>query len=156
MCKYIKSNKEKCKIKSKGDYCHIHKKYQIDEFKQNEIKNLNKVINNKRIQYEKILQLKQDYINQLLIESEIKESYIKSQRFEIEDLKSQLETARWANHELNNQNQELKDDATKYQIIKEYEKYKNDLILKGVNIYNYNNNEFQNRRHYRNRIAHPI
>ena len=43
MCKYIKSNKEKCKIKSKGEYCHFHKKYEIDQFKQNEIKNLNNI-----------------------------------------------------------------------------------------------------------------
>lgn len=135
MCKHIKSNKEKCKIKSKGDYCHIHKKYQIDEFKQNEIKNLNKVINNKRIQYEKILQLKQDDINQLLIESEIKERYI---------------------NELKNKIKQLEIDAKNYQIIKQFEKEKQELINKGIDIYNYQNDEFHQRRFLRNALSHSI
>jgi hypothetical protein len=127
MCKHIKSNKEKCKIKSKGDYCHIHKKYQIDEFKQNEIKNLNKVIEKKRIQYEKILELKQDDINELLIENE----------------------------ELKNIIKQLEQDAKNYKIIKEFEKEKQELINKGIDIYNYQNNEWHQKRFLRNLTAHP-
>ena len=135
MCKHILKNELKCKIKSKGDYCHIHKKYQIDEFKQNEIKNLNKVINNKRLQYEKILQLKQDDINQLLIENEIKERYIS---------------------ELKNKIKQLEIDAKNYQIIKQFEKEKQELINKGIDIYNYQNDEWHQKRYLRNNLAHSI
>jgi hypothetical protein len=135
MCKYIKSNKEKCKIKSKGEYCHIHKKHQIDEFKQNEIKNLNKVINNKRLQYEKILQLKQDDINELLIENEMKERKIQ---------------------ELKNRIKQLEQDAKNYKIIKQFEKEKQELINKGIDIYNYQNDEFHQKRYLRNQLSHAI
>jgi vacuolar-type H+-ATPase subunit I/STV1 len=146
MCKYIKSNKEKCKIKSKGEYCHFHKKYEIDQFKQNEIKNLNKVINNKRLQYEKLLEIKQDMINELsaslseltvrgVIENEMKDR-------EIQELKNRIK--------------QLEQDAKNYKIIKQFEKEKQELINKGIDIYNYQNDEWHQRRQQRNLVAHAI
>lgn len=142
MCKHIRNNGLKCKIKSKSDYCHIHKKYQIDEFKQNEIKNLNKVIEKKHLKYKKLLEIKQDMINELLIESEIKERYIQ-------------EYGR-VNLELKNKIQQLEIDAKNYQIIRQFEKEKQELINKGIDIYNYKNDEWHQKRYYRNLIAHPV
>lgn len=61
--------------------------------------------------------------------------------------------------EISNQrliNNNMKEDYNNYQIIKEYEKQKNDLIMKGINIYNYNDQDFHNKRQLRNYLAHAV
>ncbi len=51
---------------------------------------------------------------------------------------------------------ELEEDAKNYQIIKQFEKEKQELINKGIDIYNYQNEEWHQKRYYRNLVAHPI
>jgi hypothetical protein len=48
----------------------------------------------------------------------------------------------------------MKEDYNNYQIIKQYEKEKNELINKGIDIYNYYNNDFHEKRYQRNVLAH--
>jgi hypothetical protein len=50
----------------------------------------------------------------------------------------------------------MKDDYDNYQYIIKYEKNKQELINKGINIYNYNNDEFHKNRQTRNFLAHRI
>lgn len=49
---------------------------------------------------------------------------------------------------------ELEEDANNYRIITEYEKEKQELINKGIDIYNYQNDEWHQRRQHRNLVAH--
>jgi len=48
----------------------------------------------------------------------------------------------------------MKEDYNNYQIIKQYEKEKNELINKGIDIYNYYNDDFHEKRYQRNVLAH--
>ena len=52
-------------------------------------------------------------------------------------------------------NKELEEDAKNYKIIKEYELEKQELINKGIDIYNYKNEEWHQKRYLRNQLSHP-
>jgi hypothetical protein len=224
MCNHIKANGEKCKKKSKYEYCHIHdnkiskrekilqdivKLQQKQNFQHEEEMKLIKIVNIRNCKlYEDLLKKSNDLVDiyksteQDLIEAhevnikneklfdvtknevknlnktlEKKVLIIKSQGVEIEDLKAQLKTTLWVSQQKNetllkeqvksatllkelkqkdNKIQELEEDATNYKFIKEYELEKQELINKGVNIYNYYNDEFHKNRQIRNVLAHRI
>jgi predicted nucleic acid-binding Zn-ribbon protein len=48
----------------------------------------------------------------------------------------------------------MQKDYDNYQIIKQYEKEKSELITKGIDIYNHYDDEFHNKRYQRNQLAH--
>jgi protein tyrosine phosphatase len=119
-------------MSGKAKFCHFHKKDNLVELKSLEIKNLNKTIERKnsklnqevklvKDRYERLLELKQDEINELNLE---------------------------INH--------MWDDYHRYQEIVAYETYKQELINKGVDIYNYCNADFHKHRQKRNALAHRV
>lgn len=134
MCNQILKSGLQCKIKSKTKLCHIHMKASAisDYAVQKDLltKKQNEIIN-----LNKSLEKKSDIIKELYKEISI----YKIKLFSLQE-----------------DNNNMKEDYNNYQIIKEYEKQKNDLILKGINIYNYNNTDFHNKRHLRNHLAHAV
>lgn len=92
-----------------------------------EIKNLNKTIERKVILIKELRKTNQDIINNHLIELEEANDKIKS----------------------------MQEDYDKYQIIKQFDKKKAELIKKNINIYTLKDDNFHNQRYLRNQIAHP-
>jgi len=99
-----------------------------------EIKNLNKTIEKKVILIKELRKTHQDIINNHLIENEFN-------RRELEE----------ANYKI----KQMQEDYDKYQIIKNFDKKKSDLIKQNVDIYNINDDDFHNQRYHRNLLAHP-
>jgi len=48
----------------------------------------------------------------------------------------------------------MKEDYDKFQVIKKFEIYKDNLIKKGINVRKYNNQEYNRLRYERNYIVH--
>lgn len=128
----IKENKE---ILDKDD--------KINKFK-NEIKNLNRTLENKAInhkkelknienRYEILLELKRRELNEMID--------ILNQKEEI--IKNNIQLIKHYRKDYNN-----------FQIVREYEKKKEDLFKKNINVLSYNNKEFQDLRTKRNYIVH--
>ena len=141
MCNKVLKTGLICKIKSKSNFCHIHKKYEIDEYKKQEIINLNSTINKKC----------QIISNLKNIQKENLSFKLKNNNLNIENNELNIE-----NEKLKNELLKYKDDYNKYQIIKEFEIRKNNLIKKGIDIYNYKDKDFHNLRYKRNEVAHLI
>jgi hypothetical protein len=74
---------------------------------------------------------------------------LKDKEEHILKFQNELETAK-------NTINKMKDDYNSYQYIIKYERQKQELIKKGINIYNYYNDEFHKNRQIRNVLAHRI
>ena len=74
----------------------------------------------------------------------------------IKELYKEISTYKIKLFSLQEDNNIMKKDYENYQIIKEYENQKNKLILKGIDIYNYDDKEFHNKRYLRNYLAHAV
>lgn len=115
---------------------------------------------------------KNDYIKEL---KELKE--INNQSIIDENILNELEEIKKINKQLliekNNQKQnilyhkrrvkekeqiiqDMKDDYNNFQLIKKYEKEKDNLIKKNIDLYSYNDNNFQKLRKDRNYIVHQL
>lgn len=189
MCNHIKANGEKCKKKSKEEYCYMHdnkvskrekvlqdivKLQQKQNFQHEEEMKLIKIINERNGKlYGELLKKYNDLVDvyknteQDLIEAhevnERNEKLFDVTKNEVKNLNKTLEKKvliiKQKNEELKQKDtkiKELEEDATNYKIIKEYELEKQELINKGVNIYNYRNNEFHEKRYLRNQLSHPV
>jgi len=100
-----------------------------------EIKNLNKTVEKKVFLIKELRKTNQDIINNHLIENEIN--------------RGELAQA-------NDKIKQMQEDYDKYQIIKKFELKKQTLINKGIDIYNYYDEEFHKQRLYRNCLSHPV
>lgn len=150
MCNFIKSNNAKCGISSGSNlYCHIHVKYitvhnlqncllEKDlhlKHAKNEIRNLNKSIQKKTSLHQKQINLREDIIVQL-----------KAKQDElIEIITNSTKTIH-----------RMQEDYNKYQMIKSFERKRQELIDNGIDIYNYNDYKFHQERLLRNKLAHEI
>ena len=200
MCNHIKANGEKCKKKSKDDYCYMHKSsYSFDDSKRliilqniinaqkqssleeankyirllNKHNNLVKISNN-NVEIHKNLEERHDKLIELYarVEKDLIEAInvnIKNEKLynatknEVKNMNKTLEKKaliiKYKEEEINvlmKINKELEEHAKNYKFIKEFEKEKQDLINKGINIYNYQNNEWHQKRYLRNNLAHAI
>jgi len=82
---------------------------------------------------------------------------IKSNQYLKQEIKNLNNTLRVSSETINSQVKKIdsmQKDYDNYQIIKQYEKKKNELINKGIDIYNYYDDEFHNKRYQRNQLAH--
>jgi small-conductance mechanosensitive channel len=189
MCNYIKANGEKCKKKSKTDFCYLHQpskkeailnnivKTQKEEYNKLEEK-FNKLIigykHNEKVYKDlanrhdeliKIYKETEDNLNEA-VEVNIKnERLYNATKNEVKNINKTLEKKaliiKYKDEEIKalmKAKAELEEDANNYRIITEYEKEKQELINKGIDIYiyEYNNPEFYKRRLRRNLAAHPI
>lgn len=187
MCNHIKTNGEKCKKKSKTDFCHMHQpskkevilnkilKSQKEEYNKLEEK-LNKLIigykHNEKVykdladRHDELIKIYKETEENL---NEAVEVNIKNERLynatknEVKNMNKTLEKKaliiKYKDEEIKaliKAKAELEEDAKNYQIIKQFEKEKQELINKGIDIYNYQNEEWHQKRYYRNLAAHPI
>lgn len=145
----IEQNRQ-CLLAKNKEMCHIHKNMKPKVFK-NEYLDALKIIDleNKNSKLEK-------KVNKLLIFQE-------NQKVELTNLYKTIEKKNKALREkeehilkLQNTINTMKDDYDSYQYIIKYERNKQELINKGVNIYNYYNDEFHKNRQIRNVLAHRI
>ena len=104
MCNYIKKNNEKCKLSPKNLYCHIHKKIIIKQKQQFSEKISSDNLKKEIINLNKTIEKKVD---------------------KIKELEQNLE---FFKNEVNELHKKYKKDYDKYQIIKQYEILKNELI----------------------------
>lgn len=193
MCNHIKSNGEKCKKKSKTDFCHMHQVSKkeiilqniINAQKQSSLEEANKYImlankyndlltkanNNVKIhkeledRHDRLIiiykKTEQDLID--AVEVNIKnEKLYNVTKNEVKNMNKTLEKKaliiKYKEEEIKaliKSKNELEEDANNYRIIKEYEKEKQELINKGIDIYNYQNEEWHQKRFLRNQLSHP-
>ena len=189
MCSHIKANGEKCKKKSKEEYCHIHenkiskrekilqdivKLQQQQNIKHEEEIKLIATVNKKNGKlYEDLLKKYNDLVDVYKnTEKDLINAYevnIKNSKLfdvtknEVKNINKTLEKKvliiKYKDEEIKalmKVNKELEEDAKNYKIIKEYELEKQELINKGIDIYNYKNEEWHQKRFNRNLIAHPV
>ena len=157
MCNYMIEQNRQCLLAKNKEICHIHKNMKPKVF-QNEYLDALKIIDleNKNSKLKK-------RVNKLLI-------FQDNQKVELTNLYKTIEKKNKAlrekeEHILKLQNNleiskntinTMKDDYDSYQYIIKYERNKQELINKGVNIYNYYNDEFHKNRQIRNVLAHRI
>lgn len=153
MCNYMIEQNRQCLLAKNKEICHIHKNMKPKTVKvfQNEYLDALKIIDleNKNSKLEK-------RVNKLLI-------FQDNQKVELTNLYKTIEKKNKALREkeehilkLQNTINTMKDDYDSYQYIIKYERNKQELINKGVNIYNYYNDEFHKNRQIRNVLAHRI
>lgn len=195
MCNHIKANGEKCKKKSKADFCHMHQVSKreiilqniINLQKQSSLEEANKYIilankyndlltkANNNVKIHKELKDKHDELIDIYKRTEqdlidAVEVNIKNEKLynvtknEVKNMNKTLEKKaliiKYKDEEIKvlmKAKAELEKDANNYRIIIEYEKEKQELINKGIDIYNYeyNNPEFYKLRLRRNQLSHP-
>lgn len=145
----IEQNRQ-CLLAKNKEMCHIHKNMKPKVFK-NEYLDALKIIDleNKNSKLKK-------RVNKLL-------TFQENQKVELTNLYKTIEKKNKALREkeehilkLQNTINTMKDDYDSYQYIIKYERNKQELINKGVNIYNYYNDEFHKNRQIRNVLAHRI
>jgi len=180
MCKQILKNGNYCKKAIGKDYCHIHMKtkYEINEAiaiieKEKVRDELNRMAklyissleDNKKLinKFESQIKFIEDMKDEFIAKSKSMIKRADYQKNEISNLNKTIENKNNFIKEKNNKIIELeekinslKEDYDKYQIIKEFEKEKNDLINQGIDIYNYYNDDYHNKRYQRNLVAHAI
>lgn len=131
-----------------------------------EITNLNNNISKKNDIIKKLENTKENK-NDIIINENIINENIINELNEIKNINNQLLsekdilTRRIRNLKLQNEEklQKIKDmeqDYNNFQIIKMYEKEKDKLVKNNVDLYNYNNNKFQELRKNRNYIVHVL
>lgn len=156
------TEERKCLLAKNKELCHIHEK-KIFKDKYNKLKEENHIIKLQFIKAQEQIDILEKRINKINKSQDYKNKELTNLYKTIEKknnnikkkndiIEKQLETIK----ELKELNNKMITDYNNYQIIKEYEKQKSDLISKGIDIYNYDNNDFHNIRYLRNTIAHPI
>jgi hypothetical protein len=123
MCEFFTLSGSKCKIKSKGDRCHIHKglkEYKVYESllecADREIYNLNLKIKKRDL----TIQCREDQINDLSNQVSVLGTHLKQQEYDMNDLKYQIDI-------LECELRSLEYDSKRYNDIKNYENLKVSL-----------------------------
>ena len=181
MCKYILKTGNQCKKSPKKDLCHIHSSQQAQEFKDTcliitlnqKIDILTKIsttqsdlIKNNKKAYDELYDqhIKNiDEHNLLLTFAEKMNQQLTNAKNEIKNLNKTIEKKNNVIADLlrevsniKKKKQEMEEDFNNYQIIKNFEKKKAELINQNIDIYNVNDQDFHNMRWLRNQLAHPI
>jgi len=169
MCNHIKTNGEKCKNKSKSEFCHMHKTIQISKregilqsivkLQQQQIAKLEEELKIFKIVNKKNGELHEDLVNKYNeTDKDLKEAceIIKLTKNEVKNLNKTLEKKSIMIKELTSKINILEVDANNYKIIKEFEKEKQELIKQGINIYDYKDEKFHEKRWRRNELSHAI
>ena len=129
MCKAIsKKSGKQCKLAPKKEYCHIHKE--------------------KPIQSQRISLIQSDQlVDKLQITIIERELAIQLTEDYLQEVKAQLKQAQ-------TQIKLMKDDYKSYQVIKQYEREREQLLQKKVDLNRYDNYQFHELRKYRNYLVH--
>jgi len=174
--------KNKCKKSEESEktnqYCHIHKnKIQEEglEIKNNKLINHNIIL---LIEIEKIKELNNNFKKEIINLNktvEKKNKIISFKNIELNTFKKNnnelfksIENKdehikKFKNKLINKENllmkyineiELMKEDYDKFQVIKKFEIYKDNLIKKGINVRKYNNQEYNRLRYERNYIVH--
>jgi hypothetical protein len=159
----IEQNRQ-CLLAKTKDVCHIHKNMKpkrnlptvkvfknefLDALKIIDLENKNSKLEKKMIKMTRFQDNQKVELTNLYKTIEKKNKVLKDKEEHILKLQNELESAK-------NTINTMKDDYNSYQYIIKYERNKQELINKGVNIYKYYNNEFHKNRQIRNVLAHRI
>lgn len=142
MCNYFVEPNRKCLIAKDKPLCHIHKNKKPKSF-PNFILEM------------KIFDIEDNNIK-LVKKIDKLNTFIQNQKIEITNLNNRLNIKNKQIKELTDLVNHMKVDYNNYQLIKQYELKKKNLIKNGIDIYNYNNTEFHNFRKHRNQLAHSF
>jgi hypothetical protein len=166
MCEFIKKNGKQCMISSKNSYCHIHKNY-VNEIKHKEIKKEKEIVeeltkDDKIIKYKKeIISLNKTLSNKADKHKEqiknIEKRYdtiLEIKNKEIKDLLDLINDKENINKSLTEQVKNMLKDYNYFQIVRSYEKQKETLNKKNIDVLTYKNKQFQDLRFRRNYIVH--
>lgn len=174
MCNYMIEQNRQCLLAKTKDVCHIHKNMKpkskssnlsagfgnlptvkvfknefLDALKIIDLENKNSKLEKKMIKMTRFQDNQKVELTNLYKTIEKKNKVLKDKEEHILKLQNELESAK-------NTINTMKDDYNSYQYIIKYERNKQELINKGVNIYNYYNDEFHKNRQIRNVLAHRI
>jgi chromosome segregation ATPase len=169
----IEQNRQ-CLLAKTKDVCHIHKNMKpkswssdlsvglatlptvkvfknefLDALKIIDLENKISKLEKKMIKMTRFQDNQKVELTNLYKTIEKKNKVLKDKEEHILKLQNELESAK-------NTINTMKDDYNSYQYIIKYERNKQELINKGVNIYNYYNDEFHKNRQIRNVLAHRI
>ena len=170
MCNFQITPTRQCKISPKKDLCHIHQKKSTLRNKDEELKDacliitLNQKIDilsdlikiNKKeydILYDQHIK-NIDQHNVLLTFVEKINQQNTNAKNEIKNLNKTVLKKSDTQKQLQKSIDSMQKDYDNYQIIKQYEKEKSELITNGIDIYNHYDDEFHNKRYQRNQLAH--
>lgn len=157
MCNYMIEQNRQCLLAKTKDVCHIHKNMKpkvfknefLDALKTIDLENKNSKLEKKMIKMTRFQDNQKVELTNLYKTIEKKNKILKDKEEHILKLQNELESAK-------NTINTMKDDYDSYQYIIKYERNKQELINKGINIYNYYNDEFHKNRQIRNVLAHRI
>lgn len=142
MCNYLLKNGIHCKIKTKNNYCWMHKNSNqghVALVKKNEnLKELNNKLINIINEFKQKIETLENKNKNYKIEIINKDKLLKQHRNNFSELINEIEN-------LKELNENMKIDYNNYQIIKKFEIEKNNLSIE----------EYNKRRIERNKIAHP-
>jgi hypothetical protein len=154
------NNTRKCKLAPKKSLCHIHNKYNQNEPRQNDlIKIIDLEIKNEQLE-KKIYKMSKFQDNQRLV-SERQSSALCAAKIELTNLYKTIEKKNIGLREKEHEISKLKykinnmtEDYNNFQIIKQYEKTKQELLKKNIDILSFKNSQFHKLRLDRNYIVH--
>lgn len=152
MCNFMINNTRKCKLAPKKSLCHIHITRQNESRQNDLIKIIDLEIKNEQL--EKKISKMSKFQDNVKIELtnlyktiEKKNIGLREKENEISKLKLTLEQQ---SKKINN----MTEDYNNFQIIKQYEKTKQELLKKNIDILSFKNSEFHKLRLDRNYIVH--
>lgn len=154
MCNYLVSQNIKCKISPNKPFCHLHvnkkPKYLHEYEKVDKILELD-IIKAKNEKLNDKIDKKNKQINTLEEKIKTLNAIIKQKNIKIDESSASYKAEI---NELKKINKSMEEDYKNFQIIREYENIKHNLIKQNIDIYNFNDDEFHKLRLDRNIIVH--